>query len=662
MHAPRLRTLLGLLGSCVLVWSGGRAPARATEASAEASRARVMAWGGTPAGNPPANPGNPTPPASPAPSAAAASADDPGAPAGNPPASAGPALPAMAAGDLHALVSPAVVALVVSSPSAPARVTTGVLISASGLILTSRRAVASAIEGRGNITMVRGGPKGRVGAREIAESVPTRLIGMANDLDLALVEALPATSVFYPHLPIARRSARAGAPLLAVGHDRARGLWAGAVVSLGQGPAPAGGPVRWRRAITSMGAGATGGAPVAPGTPLIDAAGRVVALVTTPEGDEVRAIDADGLLRFALAVDAPGRRFAGVPPYRRAAPAAGRGSSSTLSTGTATAAPPAHRAAAPDPDARGGLEMPRMISKGHLDRNFPSPRGGAGETTAAAGGAAEKGSAPDPKAEAKKGPADVSHLEPELAVSVAAAALERHTVPATLKLDLADAPDRGPMYAPVTVVELGDYHAPQTRDAETIVRALTDGRDAPVRLFWKDADLGDGGDYLIAARAAQAAREQNEFWSLHDRFIAMKDPAALSAKDAHQAARAAGLDLESFDQVLGSDGVLSMIETEAEKARRLPVLATPAFIVNGKLVDGGTVAAGALRAAIDEELALAAAKLDKQAVAEREALLASRQRPIESRRPLAGSPYDPEKLARAVTEAAIRRAAAAKSP
>jgi protein-disulfide isomerase len=568
-------------------------------------------------------------------------------------------LPAVPAGELHALVSPAVVALVASSPSAPARVTTGVLISASGLVLTSRRAVASAIEGRGNITMVRSGPKGRVGSREIAESVPTRLIGVANDLDLALVEALPATSVFYPHLPIARRSARAGAPLLAVGHDRARGLWAGAVVSLGQGPAPAGGPARWRRAIMSTGAGAPGGAaPVAPGTPLIDAAGRIVALATTPEGDEVRAIDADALLRFALAVEAPGRRFAGVPPYRRAAPAAGRGSSSTLSTGTPTAAPPAHRAAAPDPDARGALEMPRMISKGQLDRNFPSSRGGAGQS---AGSVADKGSAPDPKADAKRGPADVSHLEPELAVTVAAAALERHTAPATLKLDLADAPDRGPMYAPVTVVELGDYHAPQTRDAETVVRALTEGRDAIVRLFWKDADLGDGGDYLIAARAAQAAREQNEFWSLHDRFIALKDPASLSVKDAHQAARAAGLDVDAFDQVFGSDGVLSMIETEAEKARRLPVLATPTFIVNGKLVDGGTVAAGALRAAVDEELALAAAKLDKQAVAERDALLASRQRPIESRRPLSGSPYDPEKLARAVTEAAIRRAAA-KSP
>jgi len=651
-------TSLCLLGSCVLVWSGGRAPARATEAvtpgASEAPRSRAIAWGATSASDPPADLGTHAAPAGANAEAVAA-------------ASPAPALRAVPAGDLHALVSPAVVALVVSSDSAPARVATGVLISASGLILTSRRAVAAAIEGRGNITLVRGGPKGRVGAREITESVPTRLVGVANDLDLALVEARPATSIFYPHLPIARRSARAGAPLLAVGHDRARGLWAGAVVSLGQEAAPAGGPARWTRPIVNMGTGATGGpAAVSPGTPLIDAAGRVVALATTPEGDEVRAIDADGLLRFALAVDAPARRFAGVPPFRRAAPAAGRGSSSTLSAsagaGAGAAAPSAaHRGGAVDPDARGALEMPRMISKGHLERNFSSSRGGAGDT-AAAGGGAEKGSGPDLKPEAKKGPTDVSHLEPELAVTVAAAALERHTVPATLKVDLAEVPDRGPMHASITVVELGDYHAPQTRDVEPFMRALTDGPDAPVRLFWKDADLGDGGDYLIAARAAQAAREQNEFWSLHDRFISMKDPASLGAKDAHQAARAAGLDLDAFEQVFGSDGVLSMVESEAEKARRLPVLATPAFVVNGKLVDGGTVAAFALRAALDEELALAAAKLDKQAVAEREAVLASRQRPIESRRPLTGSSYDPEKLARAVTEAALRRAAAAKTP
>jgi len=637
---------------CVLAWSGGAAVARATEVSAgetaTGSRSPVLAWGAT---SPTSSPelGAPAP---------AANAAGPPAPA----AATSPALPSVSAGDVHALVSPAVVALVVSSGSAPARVTTGVLITASGLVLTSRRAVAAAIEGGGNITLVRGGPKGRVGPREITESVPTRLIGVSNDLDLALVEALPATSIFYPHLPIARRSTRAGAPLLAVGHDRSRGLWAGAVVSLG--PAPAGGPGRWGRAIS----GAKGEpAALAPGTPLVDAAGRVAALVTAPEGDEVRAIDADGLLRFALAADAPARRFAGVPPFRRAAPGAARGSSSTLSTGTGTAAPPARRSesagAGPspartiDPDARGALEMPRMISKGQLDRNFPSTQGRGGETTTAAtaSGAAEKGSTPD----SKKGPSEVSHLEPELAVTVAAAALERRAVPVTLKLDAADAPDRGPTDAPVTVVELGDYHAPQTRDAEAGVRVLTEGASAPIRLFWRDADLGDGSDYHIAARAAQAAREQNEFWPMHDRLIATKDPAALGAKAARQAASALGLDLEAFNQVFDSDGVLSMLEGEGEKARRFPVLATPAFLVNGKVVDGGTAAISALRAAIDEELALAVAKLDKQAVAERDALVASRQRPIELRRPLAGSPYDPEKLSRAVAEAATRRAAAA---
>jgi len=41
--------------------------------------------------------------------------------------------------------------------------------------------------------------------------------------------------------------------------------------------------------------------------------------------------------------------------------------------------------------------------------------------------------------------------------------------------------------------------------------------------------------------------------------------------------------------------------------------------------------------------------------------VASRQRLIESRRPLPGFPYDPEKLARGVSEAAARRASAAKS-
>ena len=64
--------------------------------------------------------------------------------------------------ELHARVSPAVVALVVSGTAAAPSIASGVLVTASGLIITSRRALSEAIDGHAAVTMVRGDARGRL--------------------------------------------------------------------------------------------------------------------------------------------------------------------------------------------------------------------------------------------------------------------------------------------------------------------------------------------------------------------------------------------------------------------------------------------------------------------------------------------------------------------
>src|SRR6185436_4445017 len=101
----------------------------------------------------------------------------------------------------------------------------------------------------------------------------------SQELDLALVEALPARAVFYPHLPVARRTPAAGAAALAVGHValRGRGLWSASTTAIG----PARGAIgaaSWLRAL----APGAWTAEVPAGTPLFDALGRVVALAADP--------------------------------------------------------------------------------------------------------------------------------------------------------------------------------------------------------------------------------------------------------------------------------------------------------------------------------------------------------------------------------------------
>ena len=84
-----------------------------------------------------------------------------------PPVAVDPAPPPITMAALHNLVSPAVVALLVSGGPAPAHVVPGVLTTASGFVLTSRSAVAEAVDGRAMLTMLRAGPGGRLGTRDL---------------------------------------------------------------------------------------------------------------------------------------------------------------------------------------------------------------------------------------------------------------------------------------------------------------------------------------------------------------------------------------------------------------------------------------------------------------------------------------------------------------
>jgi hypothetical protein len=538
-----------------------------------------------------------------------------------------PPLAPISPAELRGLVAPAVVALVAGGGTkTPPQVATGVLVTASGLILTSRRAISQAIDSRAAVTMIHGGPRGRLGAHEIAEAVPARIVGVSRDLDLALVEALPPASVFYPHLPVTRRPVPAGANALAVGHSPALGFWAASAATIAA-PSSLTDGGRWLRDSTAM------PPTVGLGTPLVDGVGRIVALITEPEVGALRAVDAEALLRFLLALRAPALRFAGVPPYRRAAP----GTNASLSTAGAPAWKPGHLDARVPVDVTDSA-MPKVTDKGSLDRRVR-------DATAAQ---------PEPPRLAPPGPPGPGHVsfdgEAGLAV-ITVAELASHPWSDTVTLDAEDAPDRGPRDAPVTAIELGDYHAPQTREAELAVRALTEGADARLRLFWRDADRGDGPAYLLAARAARAAREQDEFWPVHDRL--MKGPQAPSAADLRRIARAAGLDMKEFDAAFGGEGLQLALESEGDRAVGVPVLATPSFVVNGRPVDGGAVAGAALRAAVDEELAAAEARRARQPIA---AAIARQCRPIAAGGPVAGTKLDAAATARSIASAAARNA------
>src|SRR5919106_1426098 len=88
---------------------------------------------------------------------------------------------------------------------------------------------------------------------------------------------------------------------------------------------------------------------------------------------------------------------------------------------------------------------------------------------------------------------------------------------------------RGPVDAPVTVVEYGDFECPYCGMAEPVVRELL-GDFADVRYVWRHLPLSDVHPRAqLAAEAAEAAAAQGRFWEMHDLLFGHQD--ALGPKD-----------------------------------------------------------------------------------------------------------------------------------
>ncbi len=159
---------------------------------------------------------------------------------------------------------------------------------------------------------------------------------------------------------------------------------------------------------------------------------------------------------------------------------------------------------------------------------------------------------------------------------------------------------RGPLNAPVTVVEYGDFECPYCGKAEPVVRSLlADFGD--VRYVWRHLPLTDVHPRAqLAAEAGEAAAEQGAFWPMHDRLLAHQD--RLKPGDLLEHAAELGLDVERFRRSLRSRAGVGHVTEDTESADLSGVAGTPTFFVNGRRHHGaydiGSLSA-AVRAARD---------------------------------------------------------------
>ena len=150
-----------------------------------------------------------------------------------------------------------------------------------------------------------------------------------------------------------------------------------------------------------------------------------------------------------------------------------------------------------------------------------------------------------------------------------------------------DDPVMGDEDAPVTIIEFSDFQCPYcgkffSDTLPSIEKYYVNTGKA--KLVFRDFPLPIHPNAESAALAAECAHEQGQFWAYHDYLFS--NQADLSDANYKKWAEDLGLDTAKFNDCLDSKKYLSEVQADMADGQSYGVAGTPAFFINGKMVNG----------------------------------------------------------------------------
>ena len=170
----------------------------------------------------------------------------------------------------------------------------------------------------------------------------------------------------------------------------------------------------------------------------------------------------------------------------------------------------------------------------------------------------------------------------------------------------------GDSSAPVQIVEFADFECPSCARFATITEPDVRTRiiePGLANLTYYDLPLPQHLNSLAASNAAACADDQGKFWAMHDQIYATQHEwstyATRNPKDQMKAAaRAAGLDVNAWEDCYDARKHQARIEANAAEAGRRGVTSTPTFFIGGKMYTGA-ITYDEIKAAVDSARAAA---------------------------------------------------------
>jgi protein-disulfide isomerase len=172
--------------------------------------------------------------------------------------------------------------------------------------------------------------------------------------------------------------------------------------------------------------------------------------------------------------------------------------------------------------------------------------------------------------------------------------------PPRQKIATSDSPAQGPANAPIELVEFSDFQCPFCYRAHPTVKQVLNTYGGKIRFVYRNYPLPNHPNARPAAEAAQCANEQGQFWPYHDRLFA--DQNKLGNDDLKASAAALGLDAGKFNACFESHKYQTRVDADVQAANEAGVNGTPAFFINGRLLNGAQPY-DEFKRVIDEELA-----------------------------------------------------------
>ncbi|TDC85266.1 Na+/H+ antiporter NhaA [Actinomadura sp. 7K507] len=140
---------------------------------------------------------------------------------------------------------------------------------------------------------------------------------------------------------------------------------------------------------------------------------------------------------------------------------------------------------------------------------------------------------------------------------------------------------RGPVDAPLTLVEYADFECPFCARATGTALELRKRFGDDLRYVFRHLPLPDVHPYAeLAAHAAVAADEQGRFWEMHDLLFVHQDE--LQYEDLAGYAADLGMDVEKFLRDLDDDKTAARVRADVVSAEASGARGTPTFFIDDR--------------------------------------------------------------------------------